>query len=137
MGEVSLCVTNSRLSFLYSSLYSRISLGWQCSSRHKALSVEKRMARHLPVFIIERLAGVIWMRSASSVSEILRRAIIVSSFTIIAIVVQKIDKYSLTANEISKKIAILQIFTRFLPIAKYNTKCPISPIFGRRGCDIL
>lgn len=88
------------------------------------------MARHFPVFIIERFAGVIWMRSASSVSEILRRAIIVSSFTIIAIVVQKIDKYSLTENEISKKIIIFQIFALFLPIAKYNTKCSISPIFG-------
>src|SRR3954451_5418925 len=46
--------------------------GWQSSSRHRAESVEKRTARALPVFRIDRLAMVTPTRSASSVSDMRR-----------------------------------------------------------------
>ena len=51
-----------------------------------ASSVEKRMARALPVFRIERLAAVIPTFSASSPEVILRLASITSTFTMIDIV---------------------------------------------------
>ena len=62
-----------------------ISPGWQSSSRQIASSVEKRMALAFPFLRIERLAGVMSTRSASSPSDILRLAIITSMFMIIAI----------------------------------------------------
>src|ERR1700716_2153821 len=49
---------------------SRMSPGWQPSAPQIASSVEKRMARALPVLRIERLASVMSMRSASSVRVI-------------------------------------------------------------------
>ena len=51
-----------------------------------ASSVEKRIAFAFPVFNIERLAGVISIFSASSPREIFLRAIMMSRFTIIAII---------------------------------------------------
>ena len=45
----------------------RMSPGWHDSAPKIALSVEKRIARALPVLRIERLASVILIRSASSV----------------------------------------------------------------------
>lgn len=69
----------------FSSRYSRISPGWQSSSLQMASRVEKRMALAFPVFSMDRLAGVISILSANSPSEIFRRAIIMSRFTIIAI----------------------------------------------------
>ncbi len=65
---------------------SSISPGWQLSSLQSAPSVEKRIALALPVFKTDRLAIVIPMRSESSVSDILRLAIITSIFTIMDIV---------------------------------------------------
>src|SRR5215813_8835382 len=50
----------------------RRSPGWQESASQIASSVEKRIARALPVFKIERLASAIPIRSASSVSVIRR-----------------------------------------------------------------
>ena len=68
-----------------SSLYSKISPGWQFSSLQIASRVEKRMAFAFPVFNMERLAGVRSIFSAKSPSEIFRFAIITSKFTIIGI----------------------------------------------------
>ena len=62
-----------------------MSPGWQLRALQMASSVEKRMALALPVFRMERLAGVRSMVAASSLSDILRRAIITSRFTIIGI----------------------------------------------------
>ena len=67
--------------------YSRMSPGWQSSSRQMASSVEKRMALAFPVFRMERLAGVRSMRSASVPREIFRLAIITSRFTIMGMCV--------------------------------------------------
>ena len=50
----------------------RMSPGWHESASQIASSVEKRIARALPVLRIERLASVIPTRSASSVSVIRR-----------------------------------------------------------------
>src|SRR3989442_1025828 len=49
-----------------------MSPGWHESASQIASSVEKRIARALPVLRIERLASVIPTRSASSVSVIRR-----------------------------------------------------------------
>src|SRR5690242_15019147 len=46
--------------------------GWQSSTSQIASSVEKRIARALPVFRIDRLAMLISTRAASSVSVIRR-----------------------------------------------------------------
>lgn len=62
-----------------------MSAGWQSSALHIASRVEKRIAFALPVFNIERFAGVMPIRSASSNDDILRLASITSTFTIIAI----------------------------------------------------
>src|SRR6202451_2545543 len=51
---------------------SRMSPGWQPSAPQIASSVEKRIARALPVLRIERLASVMSMRSARSVRVIRR-----------------------------------------------------------------
>ncbi len=67
------------------SLNSNISPGWQFSSRQMASRVEKRTALAFPVFKMERLAGVRSIRSASSLSEIFRFAIMTSRFTMIGI----------------------------------------------------
>lgn len=67
--------------------YSRMSPGWQSSSRQMASSVEKRMALAFPVFRMERLAGVRSMRSASVPRGIFRLAIITSRFTIMGMCV--------------------------------------------------
>ena len=61
-----------------------MSLGWQFSSRQMASSVEKRIALALPFLRMERLAGVISTRSASSPSDIFRFAIMTSMLMIIA-----------------------------------------------------
>src|SRR3954466_16045734 len=63
----------------------RMSPGWHESASHIASSVEKRIARALPVLRIERFASVIPTRSASSVSVIRRSWSISSSFTAMAI----------------------------------------------------
>ena len=62
-----------------------MSPGWQSSALQMASSVEKRMAFALPVFRMERLAWVMPILSASSCDDILRRAIITSTFTMILI----------------------------------------------------
>ena len=61
-----------------------MSPGWQFSSRQMASSVEKRIALALPFLRMERLAGVISTRSASSPSDIFRFAIMTSMLMIIA-----------------------------------------------------
>src|SRR3954470_16317410 len=63
---------------------SRRSPGWQASASQIAASVEKRIARALPVLRIERLASVIPTWSASSVSVIRRSWSRSSSLTVIA-----------------------------------------------------
>src|SRR5256714_8262733 len=62
----------------------RMSPGWHQSALQIASSVEKRIARALPVLRIERLASVIPTRSASSVSVIRRSWSRSSSLTAIA-----------------------------------------------------
>src|SRR5437762_10806679 len=62
----------------------RRSPGWHESASQIASSVEKRIARALPVLRIERLASVIPMRSASSVSVMRRSWSRSSSLTAIA-----------------------------------------------------
>src|SRR3954466_7277402 len=62
----------------------RMSPGWHESASHIASSVEKRIARALPVLRIERLASVIPTRSASSVNVIRRSWSRSSSLTAIA-----------------------------------------------------
>src|SRR5437868_13148419 len=61
----------------------RRSPGWHESAAQIASSVEKRIARALPVLRIERLASVIPIRSASSVSVIRRSWSTSSSLTAI------------------------------------------------------
>ena len=67
----------------HSSLYSRISPGWQPNTRQMASRVVKRTALAFPVFRMERFASVKPTRSASSLSDILRLAISTSRFTMI------------------------------------------------------
>src|SRR5450755_1221042 len=62
----------------------RMSPGWHESASQIASSVEKRMARALPVLRIDKLASVIPTRSASSVSVIRRSWSRSSSLTAIA-----------------------------------------------------
>src|SRR5438045_3222977 len=62
-----------------------MSPGWHESASQIASSVEKRIARALPVLRIDRLASVIPTRSASSVSVIRRSWSRSSSLTAIAI----------------------------------------------------
>src|SRR5882672_1463984 len=62
-----------------------MSPGWQESAWQIVSSVEKRIARALPVLRIERLASVIPTRSARSVSVIRRSWSRSSSLTAIAI----------------------------------------------------
>src|SRR5688572_9500901 len=62
----------------------RMSPGWHESAPQIASSVEKRIARALPVLRIDRLASVMPTRSASSVSVIRRSWSRSSSFTAIA-----------------------------------------------------
>ncbi len=64
--------------------YSITSPGWQSSSLQIASSVENRTAFAFPFLSIERLAGVMSMRRASSPSGILRLAIMTSMLMIIA-----------------------------------------------------
>src|SRR5678816_2900996 len=61
----------------------RMSPGWHESAWQIASSVEKRIARALPVLRMERLASVIPTRSASSVSVIRRSWSKSSSLTVI------------------------------------------------------
>src|SRR5688572_10439120 len=61
-----------------------MSPGWHESASQIASSVEKRIARALPVLRIERLARVMPMRSASAVSVIRRSWSMSSSLTAIA-----------------------------------------------------
>src|SRR6185503_10547355 len=62
----------------------RMSPGWHASASQIASSVEKRIARALPVFRIERLASAIPILSASSVSVIRRSWSRSSSLMVIA-----------------------------------------------------
>src|SRR5205085_7634610 len=62
----------------------RMSPGWHESASQIASSVEKRIARALPVLRIDKLASVIPTRSASSVSVIRRSWSRSSSLTAIA-----------------------------------------------------
>src|SRR5262249_31704318 len=62
----------------------RMSPGWHKSASQIASSVEKRIARALPVLRIDKLASVIPTRSASSVSVIRRSWSRSSSLTAIA-----------------------------------------------------
>src|SRR5215212_6126908 len=62
----------------------RMSPGWHESASQIASSVEKRIARALPVLRIDRLASVIPTRSARSVSVIRRSWSMSSSLTAIA-----------------------------------------------------
>ena len=71
-----------------SSLYSRISPGWQSSASQMASSVEKRIAFALPVFRMERLEMVRSTFSESSVRLIFRLASITSRFTMMAIAIR-------------------------------------------------
>ena len=68
-----------------------MSPGWQSRARQRASRVVKRMARALPVLSIERLAGVMPTFAASSPDDILRRASIMSMFTIIAMIFVFLD----------------------------------------------
>src|SRR3982751_2995185 len=61
-----------------------MSPGWHESASQIALSVEKRIARALPVLRIDRLASVSPIRSASSVRVIRRSCSRSSSLTAIA-----------------------------------------------------
>ena len=65
-----------------------MSPGWHSSALQIESSVENRMALALPVFSIERFAGVIPTLSASSPEDIFLRASITSTFTIIGITLQ-------------------------------------------------
>src|SRR5690554_3380826 len=68
-----------------SSSHARMSPGWQFNSLQMASSVLNRMALALPVFRMERFAGVIPTRSESSFKEIFFLAISTSRFTMIGI----------------------------------------------------
>src|SRR5262245_11496127 len=61
-----------------------MSPGWQSRARQMPSRVEKRMARALPFFRMDRLAIVMPTRSASSVTLIFRLASITSMLTIVA-----------------------------------------------------
>src|SRR5690242_5776267 len=69
-----------------SGVHSSSSPGWQPSSRQRASSVEKRMARALLVLSTERFAMVMPMRSARSVRESRRSSNRWSSLTRIAMI---------------------------------------------------
>src|SRR5690348_5127070 len=73
---------------------SRRSPGWHASAAQIASSVEKRIARALPVFRTERLASVMSMRSASSVSVMRRAYSKSSSFTMIAMSHSPLDVFA-------------------------------------------
>src|SRR4051812_45195925 len=77
--------TERRSSAPGSSRNSRRSPGWQASSWQIASSVEKRIARALPVFRMDRLARVMSIRSASSVRVMRRSCSRSSSLTRMAI----------------------------------------------------
>lgn len=62
-----------------------MSPGWQSSALQIASKVLKRMAFAFPVFKMERLESVSSTFSDSSLSDILRFAIITSKFTMIGI----------------------------------------------------
>src|SRR5205814_10527504 len=72
----------------------RMSPGWQESVPQIALSVEKRIARALPVLRIERLASAIPIRSASSVSVIRRSWSRSSSLTEIAMSPRPFERFA-------------------------------------------
>ena len=73
-------------------LNSRISPGWQSSTSQIASRVEKRIAFALPVYKMERFAGVIPIFAANSPEDIFRLASITSRLTIICIVPSYIVK---------------------------------------------
>ncbi len=66
-----------------SALYSRISPGWHCSILQIASNVSKRIPLALPVFSMDKLAGVMSNFSARSLLCILRLASITSMLTTI------------------------------------------------------
>ena len=84
---------NHHIIYSLSGAYSKISPGWQLSSRQIASNVEKRTAFALPVFRIDRLAGVMLMRSANSPSVILRLAITFARFTTTPILIRFYCRY--------------------------------------------
>ena len=65
-------------------MYSRISLGWQLRVAQILLSVVNLIAFALFVFKIDKLDGVIFILSASSLDDIPLFAMIISRFTTIA-----------------------------------------------------
>lgn len=75
-----------------------ISPGWQSNASQMASSVEKRIARDLPVLSFERFTTDTPTLSASSERVILRRASIISRFEIIAIMLLYSDKVYTIAN---------------------------------------
>lgn len=75
-----------------------ISPGWQSNTSQIASSVEKRIARDLPVLSFERLTTDTPTLSASSESVILRRASIISRFEIMAILL-----YSYKVNAVTNR----------------------------------
>ena len=101
-----------------SSLYSKISPGWQFSSLQIASRVEKRMAFAFPVFNMERLAGVRSIFSAKSPSEIFRLAIITSKFTIIGIdqFILGLFGFSSTARTCHYPIRLLSLLEKLFSI---------------------
>src|SRR5438105_9644903 len=72
----------------------RMSPGWHESSRQIASSVEKRIARALPVLRIERLARAMSIRSASSVSVIRRSWSRSSSLMVIGMLYRPFDVFA-------------------------------------------
>lgn len=70
-----------------SALYSRMSPGWQSNALQSASRVEKRTARALPVFKIDRFAAEIPTFSANSEEVIFLLANITSTLTIIGITI--------------------------------------------------
>lgn len=65
------------------SSYSSISSGWQFKTWHIFYNVTKRIPRALPVFKIDKFAGVISIFSASAFDEIFLSNITQSKLTLI------------------------------------------------------
>ena len=96
-----------------------------------ASSVEKRTALPLPVFNMERFAGVIPILSDSSVSDMFRRAITISSFTLIPIFnALYLPKTKLTIYKFIENIGKIQILDHLFEVAKVSPKCPKMRFYG-------
>jgi len=110
---------------LYSSVYSRMSPGWQSRALQIASNVLKRIAFALPVFRMERLDNVKSTLSESSFRDIFRFAIITSRFTIIGIT-YTVNSFSswisiplLKICAITKKVTPINSHTSAPPKRKY------------------